>query len=76
MNALITTTSKHLDIVISTVRTSMNYAVRATQNRIDSFEKLLGTYDPGRQLSLGYSIIHSGKSIIRKLDQVRAGGIL
>lgn len=36
-------------------------------------EKLLASNNPERQLKLGYSIVHSGNAVIRKVAQVRTG---
>lgn len=59
-----------------TFHTRMSYVlVKANQN-IVSLGKLMVTYSPERQLSLGYSIVRSGGSIIRKTSQVKSGQII
>jgi len=44
--------------------------LRAKQG-ILSLEKLMLTYNPERQLKLGYSIVRSGGSIIKNVNQIK-----
>jgi len=48
-------------------------ALRRAQQSTVSLEKLLASHNPERQLKLGYSIVHSGSSVVRKVAQVRKG---
>lgn len=76
MNALITTTERHLSTVMNPLMTNISYTIRSDTEKIESAEKLLSTHDPGRQLRLGYSIVHLGKSVIRKLNQIEKGEVV
>lgn len=45
--------------------------LRDVKNRIDLSERIFKTYNPERQLELGYSIVRSGDSIIKNINQVK-----
>lgn len=48
-------------------------AIDRAKRSVASSEKLLSSNNPERQLKLGYSIVHMGSSIVRKIAQVRTG---
>lgn len=48
-------------------------AIDRAKRSVVASEKLLASNNPERQLKLGYSIVHSGSSVIRKITQVRKG---
>ena len=56
-----------------TLYTQMSHVLIKTNQGVVSLEKLMTTYNPERQLKLGYSIVSSGGAIIRKTSQVKQG---
>ena len=51
--------------------TNINRSILRARQRILSLEKLMLTYNPERQLKLGYSIVRSGGSIIKNINQIK-----
>lgn len=47
--------------------------ISKTNHYLATTWKLLESHDPKRQLKLGYSIVHSAGSLVRKIEQVRIG---
>ncbi|MDA3802765.1 MAG: exodeoxyribonuclease VII large subunit [Patescibacteria group bacterium] len=47
--------------------------IKQLKQKIISFEKILNTSNPERQLKLGYSIVRSRGSIVKKLNQIKKG---
>ena len=56
-----------------TLYTQMSHVLAKANQDVVSLEKLMVTYNPERQLKLGYSIVRSGGAVIRKTSQVRQG---
>ena len=50
---------------------NISRSILQAKQKISSFEKLLLTHNPERQLKLGYSIVSSGGSIIKSINQVK-----
>lgn len=50
---------------------NINRSILRTRQRILSLEKLMLTYNPERQLKLGYSIVRSGGSVIKNINQIK-----
>lgn len=50
---------------------NINRSILRTRQRILSLEKLMLTYNPERQLKLGYSIVRSGGSIVKNVNQIK-----
>ena len=50
---------------------NINRGILQTKQRILSLERLMLTYNPERQLKLGYSIVRSGGSIVKSVDRIR-----
>ncbi|OHB18101.1 MAG: exodeoxyribonuclease VII large subunit [Parcubacteria group bacterium RIFCSPLOWO2_01_FULL_40_65] len=48
-------------------------AINQTKQRVLSLEKLMLTYNPERQLKLGYSIVRSGGKIVKSIGRVKIG---
>lgn len=48
-------------------------AIDQTKRRVLSMEKLMLTYSPERQLKLGYSIVRSGGTVVKKIEQLQVG---
>ena len=51
----------------------MKAILSKADHHITTTWRILETYDPKRQLKLGYSIVRSGGSLIRKVEQVHIG---
>lgn len=47
--------------------------VSQTKNRVLSLEKLMLTFNPERQLKLGYSIVRSGGKIVKSVVSIKTG---
>lgn len=56
-----------------TLYAQMNHVLASVNRDVVSFEKLMLTYNPERQLRLGYSIVRSGGAVIRRTSQVKQG---
>ena len=51
--------------------TNISRGILRAKQRVLSLERLMLTYNPERQLRLGYSIVRSGGSIIKTINQVK-----
>jgi exonuclease VII large subunit len=51
----------------------MRAIIGKANHHITTTWKILETYDPERQLKLGYSIVRSGGLLVRKIEQVHVG---
>ncbi len=56
--------------------TNVSRSILQAKQKILSLEKLMITYNPERQLKLGYSIIRSGGLIIRTINQIKVDQIV
>ena len=52
------------------------HAIRRVKQTILSSEKLMLTYNPERQLKLGYSIVRSGGKIVKRTDNIKIGELV
>lgn len=50
--------------------------INQTKQKTSSLEKLMLTYNPERQLNLGYSIVRSGGKIVKSVGSVKTGRIV
>ena len=48
-------------------------ALAQAKQKIVSVERLMLTYNPERQLKLGYSIVRSGETVVKKVGQLKMG---
>ena len=51
-------------------------AIDQTKQIVLSLEKLVLTYNPEKQLKLGYSIVRSGGKIVKSVSSIKTGGIV
>ena len=68
--------SRHLEKCPQELSRQIKTLITKTNHYISTTWKLLETYNPERQLKLGYSIIHSQDSLVRKVQQVRVGQLV
>ncbi|MEK7603863.1 MAG: exodeoxyribonuclease VII large subunit [Patescibacteria group bacterium] len=54
----------------------LSRAAEQTKQKILSLEKLMLTYNPERQLKLGYSIVRSGGRVLKSVNMIKTGEIV
>lgn len=74
--SLIKDSSGMLASMLNPIFAKMEHALIQTNRSIVSAEKLVVTYNPERQLRLGYSIVRSGGTIVRKISQIKIGQLV
>jgi len=73
MRALMSRTRIHVSAIMRSSFETIGHRIIDTQRTIHSFEKLLITNNPERQLRLGYSIVRGRSGIVRNVAQVAQG---
>jgi len=54
----------------------LSRAINQLKQKVVSLEKFMLTYNPERQLKLGYSIVRSGGKIVKSAIDVKAGDMV
>lgn len=70
---LIFETFKKVDDGLRRAIEKIGYAIKHKNKWLDESMKLLQAFSPERQLKLGYSLVYSGKKLIRSVNEVAKG---
>lgn len=73
MRGLVSRTRMHISAIMRPSFETIGHRISDAQHAVHSFEKLLTTNNPERQLRLGYSIVRGRSGIVRNVAQVAQG---
>ena len=73
MMGLVSRTQMHISAMMRPSFETVGHRISDARLAVQSFEKLLATNDPERQLRLGYSIVRGRSGIVRNVAQVVRG---